>query len=126
VVGLTLIDPRFYHLDTALSVLDDERIMYYPGAFSPPSLASLRQLFPDAIEARESDAAVLGLNAISDGRHVVLPAQASALAARLADEGYEPIGVELGELRKAGGGPKCCVLELRHEAASGSLSQAAA
>lgn len=126
VVGLTLVDPRFYHLDTALSVLDDDRTMYYPGAFSPRSQAVLRHLFPDAIEARESDAVVLGLNAISDGRHVILPAEARALAARLAHEGYEPIGVELGELRKAGGGPKCCLLELRHDAASGSLSRVAA
>ncbi|HEX4789599.1 MAG TPA: amidinotransferase [Actinospica sp.] len=126
VVGLTLVDPRFYHLDTALSVLDDDRIMYYPGAFSPRSRAVLRQLFPDAIEARESDAVVLGLNAISDGRHVVLPAEARELAARLTHEGYEPIGVELSELRKAGGGPKCCVLELRHDTASGSMCRAAA
>jgi N-dimethylarginine dimethylaminohydrolase len=126
VLGLTLIDPRFYHLDTALSVLDDEQIMYYPGAFSPHSRALLRQLFPAAIEADESDAAVLGLNVISDGRHVLLPAEATHLAARLAQAGYEPIGIELGELRKGGGGPKCCVLELRHAAAFGAMSREAA
>jgi N-dimethylarginine dimethylaminohydrolase len=126
VLGLTLIDPRFYHLDTALSVLDDEQIMYYPGAFSPHSRALLRQLFPTAIEADESDAAVLGLNVISDGRHVLLPAEATHLAARLAQAGYEPIGIELGELRKGGGGPKCCVLELRHAAAFGAMSREAA
>ena len=27
--------------------------------------------------------------------------------------GYQPVPVELSELRKAGGGPKCCTLELR-------------
>jgi len=30
VVGLNLVDPRYYHLDTALAVLDDETVMYYP------------------------------------------------------------------------------------------------
>ena len=113
VEGLTLVDPRYYHLDTALAVLNEREIMYYPGAFSDESLARLRALFPDAIEADDADAAVFGLNAISDGRHVVLPVAASHLARRLAERGFEPIGVELGELLKAGGGPKCCVLELR-------------
>ena len=37
VVSLRLVDDRFYHLDTALAVLDDDRITYYPGAFSPSS-----------------------------------------------------------------------------------------
>jgi N-dimethylarginine dimethylaminohydrolase len=113
VVGLTLVDPRYYHLDTALAVLGGREIMYYPGAFSDESLRRLRRLFPDAIEADDGDAAVFGLNAISDGRHVVLPAAATRLAARLTERGYEPVPVELGELLKAGGGPKCCVLELR-------------
>lgn len=113
VVGVRLVDPRYYHLDTALAVLSGREIMYYPGAFSGPSVDRLRTLFPDAIEADDADAAVFGLNAISDGHHVVLPAAAAHLAARLADRGFEPVAVELGELLKAGGGPKCCVLELR-------------
>ncbi|QMU80261.1 amidinotransferase [Streptacidiphilus sp. PB12-B1b] len=115
-VELTLVDPRFYHLDTALAVLDEQQIMYYPQAFSPGSRERLRSLFPQAIEADEADAAVFGLNAVSDGRHVVLPAAATALAARLAAHGYRPIGVDLSELLKGGGGPKCCMLELRDAA----------
>src|SRR5690606_7039490 len=30
VISLTLVDPYFYHLDTALFVLDDENVAYYP------------------------------------------------------------------------------------------------
>src|SRR5256714_9110600 len=70
VVTLTLVDPYFYHLDTALAVLDHEEIMYYPGAFSRESRALLRELYPSAIRASRADAEVFGLNAISDGRHV--------------------------------------------------------
>jgi len=36
-----------------------------------------------------------------------------ALAKTLLARGYQPVPVELSELRKAGGGPKCCTLELR-------------
>jgi N-dimethylarginine dimethylaminohydrolase len=115
VVTLRLIDPRFYHLDTALTVLDEERgtVAYLPEAFAPSSRKRLRQLFPDAIEATIDDASVFGLNAVSDGRHIVLPEQAVGLAKQYADRGYEPITVDLSELRKAGGGPKCCTLEVR-------------
>ncbi|MDH6486623.1 dimethylargininase [Streptomyces sp. SAI-127] len=113
VLGLTLVDPRFYHLDTALAVLDDEQIMYYPGAFSSQSREALAERFPEAVLASEQDARVFGLNAVSDGRHVVLAQAARRLAGQLRERGFEPIGVDLSELLKAGGGVKCCLLELR-------------
>jgi N-dimethylarginine dimethylaminohydrolase len=113
VVTLELVDPCYYHLDTALCVLGPDEIAYFPGAFSPSSQAVLRDLYPNAIIATAADAAVLGLNAVSDGYHVVLPAEAVALAATLLARGYQPVPVQLSELRKAGGGPKCCTLEVR-------------
>jgi N-dimethylarginine dimethylaminohydrolase len=113
VVSLVLVDPRFYHLDTALAVLGDDDVAYYPEAFSPGSQRVLRRLFPDAVLASAYDAGVLGLNAVSDGRHVVLDGAAVELAAALRARGYEPIGVDTSELRKAGGSVKCCTNELR-------------
>lgn len=73
----------------------------------------LRRLFPDAVLATEADARTFGLNSVSDGRHVVIAAAAHNLIAALADRGYEPVPVQLPELLKAGGGAKCCTLELR-------------
>ncbi|WP_328461995.1 arginine deiminase-related protein [Actinoplanes sp. NBC_00393] len=113
VITLQLVDPAYYHLDTALCVLDETNIAYLPQAFSPGSQSVLRQLFPNAIIATPEDAAVLGLNAVSDGRTVVLAEQATRLAAALRAAGYQTIGVDMSELRKAGGGPKCCTLEVR-------------
>jgi N-dimethylarginine dimethylaminohydrolase len=113
VISVRLVDSRFYHLDTAMCVLDDETVAYYPGAFEDADRAALAAHFTELIEASDADAEVFGLNAVSDGRHVVLPVQAAELAAKLAAHGFEPIGVDLSELRKAGGGPKCCTLELR-------------
>jgi N-dimethylarginine dimethylaminohydrolase len=60
VINLRLVDPRFYHLDTALCVL---------------------------------------------GGRVAATIEAAA---------FEPVPVDLPELLKAGGGRKCCTLELRH------------
>jgi N-dimethylarginine dimethylaminohydrolase len=113
VISLKLVDPRFYHLDTALVVLDHDTAAYYPAAFDDASRAALMSHFAELIEAKDEDAEVLGLNAISDGRHVVRPAQATGLAAQLANAGFEPVPVDLSEFRKSGGGPKCCTLELR-------------
>jgi len=113
VVTLHLIDPRFYHLDTAIAVLDDHTIAYYPGAFSPESQETLRRLYPDAIQASEADAAVLGLNAVSDGYNVILTKHASQFSEDLRARGFNPIGVDLSELLKAGGSVKCCTLEIR-------------
>ncbi|SEL70963.1 dimethylargininase [Nonomuraea pusilla] len=115
VISLTLVDPRFYHLDTALFSLDGKNVAYYPGAFSAGSLEVLRRLFPDAVLATAEDAEVLGLNAVSDGTNVLVNAEATALQLELKRRGYEVIPLDLSELRKAGGGPKCCTLEIRGE-----------
>lgn len=118
VVSLELVDPRFYHLDTCLAVLDDgngsapAEIAYYPAAFSKHSQRTLRDLFPNAIICSEADALVLGLNAVSDGHNVVLPASAVTFGRQLRARGYNPVPVNLGELLKSGGSVKCCTLEL--------------
>jgi N-dimethylarginine dimethylaminohydrolase len=112
VVSLTLVDPRFYHLDTALAVLGTGQVMYFPQAFSPGSQRVLGRLYPDAIVASASDAVAFGLNALSDGHHVVLPQTATGLIQALRERDYRPIGVDISELLKAGGAVKCCTLEL--------------
>ena len=117
VVTLNLVNPSFYHLDTAVAVLDSrpgqEHIAYLPSAFDEPSLAILRERYPDAILVSEEDAAVLGLNSYSDGLNVVIAARATGFEKQLRDAGYRPIGVDLSELLLGGGGVKCCTLELR-------------
>ncbi|MGX1122067.1 N-dimethylarginine dimethylaminohydrolase [Streptomyces ambofaciens] len=122
VISLTLVDPHFYHLDTALFVLDDGtgtdggsggNIAYYPGAFSPGSREVLERLYPDAVIATREDAMAFGLNSVSDGRHVFIAPEARGLAERLDGLGYVPVPVDLSEFHKAGGGIKCCTQEIR-------------
>ncbi|MET4637772.1 dimethylargininase [Mycetocola sp. 2940] len=119
VVTLSLVNPNFYHLDTAVAVLDpltgDENanIAYLPSAFDAKSLAILQDRYPDAIIVSEEDASILGLNSISDGYNVVIAARATGFERQLRERGYNPIGVDLSELLLGGGGVKCCTLELR-------------
>ncbi len=117
VVSLELVNPSYYHLDTALAVISSDpaspQIAYYPAAFSAGSRAVLSRLFPDAILATDSDAVALGLNAVSDGENVVVAPGARDLAAALRERGYTPIPVDTSELLKGGGGAKCCTLEIR-------------
>ena len=82
-ISVRLVDPRFYHLDTALCVLGRGAAAYYPAAFDEAGQAALAAHFTELIEAKDEDAEVLGLNAVSDGRHVVLPEQATGLAGQI-------------------------------------------
>lgn len=122
VVSLDLVDPRFYHLDTALAVLDPvegpggvehANIAYLPGAFDDRSQAVLAERFPDAIRVSDADGAVFGLNSASDGLNVIISPRAVGFEAQLRERGYNPIPVDLSELLLGGGGIKCCTLELR-------------
>ncbi|MFG6402911.1 MULTISPECIES: dimethylargininase [unclassified Microbacterium] len=122
VVSLTLTDPRFYHLDTAISVLDPvegpggvERanIAYLPGAFDERSRGILAERYPDAILVDDADGAVFGLNSASDGLNVLISPRAKGFEAQLRERGYNPVLVDLSELLLGGGGIKCCTLELR-------------
>ena len=129
VLSLTLVDPRFYHLDTALCVLDPvegpggvphANIAYLPAAFDADSRALLAERYPDALRVSDEDGAVFALNASSDGRHVLIPPRATGFAAQLRERGYEPVMLDLSELLLGGGGIKCCTLEVRR---SGSESR---
>ncbi|MCT9819761.1 N-dimethylarginine dimethylaminohydrolase [Microbacterium sp. W1N] len=122
VVSLTLVDPRFYHLDTAIAVLDPvegpggvdrANIAYLPSAFDAASQRLLAERYPDAVRVSDADGAVFGLNAASDGYNVFVSPRATGFAAQLQERGYNPVAVDLSELLLGGGGIKCCTLELR-------------
>jgi N-dimethylarginine dimethylaminohydrolase len=117
VVTLKLVDPSFYHLDTAFAVLDSDggpdSVAYLPKAFDAPSLAILQERLPDAVLVNDEDAAVLGLNSFSDGKNVIIASRALDFERQLGERGFTPHGLDLSELLLGGGGVKCCTLELR-------------
>lgn len=124
VISLNLVNPNYYHLDTALSVLDPvegvsrggpqhANIAYLAEAFDAESLATLEARFPDAIIVPSEDGAVFGLNSASDGKNVIISPRAKQFERQLRERGYTPVPVDLSELLLGGGGIKCCTLELR-------------
>jgi len=122
VVSLNLVDPRFYHLDTAISVLDPvegpdgvakANIAYLPGAFDEEGQRILALRYPDAVRVSDEDGSVFGLNSASDGLNVLISPRAKGFEAQLRERGYNPVLIDLSELLLGGGGIKCCTLELR-------------
>lgn len=113
VVPLQLTDARFYHLDTAFTVVDAQTVALYPGAFTDDSLRAVRERVPQVIEASLADARAYGLNALSDGCNIVMSDGAVELAAVYRARSYTVWPTPISEFRKSGGGVKCLSLELR-------------
>jgi len=112
VVPLRIVDPRFYHLDTSLSVLADDTIAFYPPALDAVSQQRLRNAIPNIIEATEEEAIGFGLNAVSDGHTIICSDASQSLLDKYRQAGFEVIGTPILEFRKSGGGIKCLTLDL--------------
>ncbi|MCF2530016.1 dimethylarginine dimethylaminohydrolase family protein [Yinghuangia soli] len=113
IVPLELTDPRFTRLGSAIAVLTDRTIAYHPGAFSVTARERLARLFPERIPVGEADALVGGLDAICDGRTVVLTDRAPGLALQLARHGFRTVALDMSRFAGFGVGVRSCVLELR-------------
>jgi N-dimethylarginine dimethylaminohydrolase len=112
-ISLHLANPRFYHLDTALTVINETTVAIYPGAFSEGALDILRKLVPNIIEASEEDAFAYGLNAMTDGENIILSDKATVLIETYKKMGMKVFPTPISEFQKSGGGVKCLTLELR-------------
>jgi N-dimethylarginine dimethylaminohydrolase len=113
VISLKLIDPNFYHMDTAFAVLDDETVAFYPGAFDKNSQRAIELAVPRTIKATLAEAKGFGLNAVSDGKNVITSNTSKTLLAKYQKAGFKVHGTPITEFRKSGGGVKCLTLELR-------------
>ncbi len=112
VVALELVDPRFYHLDTCFCPLDDQRVFYYPPAFSSSAQKRIKESIPCPIPITEADALQFGANAIVVEKQVVVNAGCVSLTRRLMEEGFMVHALDLSEFIKAGGSAKCLILRL--------------
>jgi len=113
VVSLNTADARFYHLDTCLTIVDSETVSIWPPAFSAESVRTLHEIVPNVIEATDEDAMVYGLNAMSDGKRIVLSDRATNLIRIYKERNMEVFETPISEFQKSGGGVKCLTLELR-------------
>ncbi|HSA50249.1 MAG TPA: amidinotransferase [Yinghuangia sp.] len=113
VVPLELTHPRITRLGSAMTVLTDQTIAYHPAAFSAGARERLARLFPERIPVGEEDTLAGGLDAICDGRTVVLTDRAPGLAAQLARHGFRTVALDMSRFAGFGVGVRSCVLELR-------------
>ena len=113
VISLQLADARFYHLDTCLTIISDDTVAFWPKAFTEASVRKLRDTVPNVIIATDQDALVYGLNAMSDGKNIVMSDKATSLIRQYKDRGLHVHPTPITEYQKSGGGVKCLTLQLQ-------------
>lgn len=111
---LELVDPRFYHMDTALAPLPHGEVMYVPSAFSTIGLRELKARVPVAqrIPLGATDAATFAANALKLGNNIVVSSCTTALRRRLEGAGYRVHQTSLAAFHKSGGSAFCLTLRL--------------
>ena len=113
-VGLRLMDPRFYHLDTCLCPLTGGYLMYFPPAFDAASQKMIADLVPEQkrIAVSEEDALKFACNTVEINGRVFMNGASSVLQEQLKNAGFTPTIVVLSEFMKSGGAAKCLTLKL--------------
>lgn len=108
VIPLKLVDPYFFHLDTALCILSDGGIMYYKNAFSKSAMKQIKNLTSDIIPINSADARKMACNSVIHKNNIVVNKGISKeLLEKLRDRGLKVHEVDLSEFLKSGGGAHC-------------------
>jgi N-dimethylarginine dimethylaminohydrolase len=122
VVPIELVDPRFYHLDTAMCALSGGEVLFVPSAFAPESRDAFEaHVSPDQrIEVALEDACRLSANAVCVDHTLVLSGCSERLRAQLEERGYRVIEVPLTSFLRSGGAAFCLTLRLDWRTARGA------
>lgn len=113
VATFDLTNPRFYHLDTCLSVFNENSAIACREAFSDDGWKLLEAIFPNLmrVDLDEADSPQFACNAHSpDGKHVLLQKGSRKIEAVLKKNGFIPVAVETEEFIKSGGSVFCLKL----------------
>ena len=112
-IGLELVSPHWYHLDTAFCPLPQGRALAYTKAFSEKSVAALNDAFgANIVWVSDEDAKNFACNAVAIGQTIIMHKASAELKAVLAQRGFEVIETDVSEFLKAGGSCKCLTLEI--------------
>jgi N-dimethylarginine dimethylaminohydrolase len=114
VVPLQLVDPRFYHLDTAFCPLPTGDVIYHAGAFSDEGRIAIAARVAEhkRIVLSEEEAALFSANAVCVGRTIVMSRCTSGLRKRLERRGYQVVSTPLDTFLQSGGSAACLTLRL--------------
>jgi N-dimethylarginine dimethylaminohydrolase len=116
---LELVNPSFYHMDTALAPLPRGEMMYVPSAFSQDGLRQIHERVPpeQRIALSDKDACVFAANAVKLGDNIVMSSCSTGLRRRLEDAGYRVHATSLGTYHRSGGSAFCLTLRLDQQTA---------
>lgn len=122
VTPLELRDPHLYHLDTALTVLEDGTALVCREAFTEESLAALERTrgVREVVAVPREEALGFGLNLVQVGRTVVVGGSAPTVEAALRERGYAPVVVPLEQFHLAGGSAACLVARVHPAVQAGA------
>jgi N-dimethylarginine dimethylaminohydrolase len=114
VMPIELVNPRFYHLDTAMCVLSRGEIIYFPNAFSHASRDAFEaHVAPQArIAVSDDDARQLAANAVCVDSTLLLSGCSDRLRAQLQERGYRVVATPLFSFLRSGGAAFCLTLRL--------------
>lgn len=107
VIPLELVNPYFYHLDTAMFVLNNQTVFYYPEAFSKKSQKVLQKLAPNLITFDDFEAHNFAANSVVTDHQVIINKTLPSFRKSLTKLGYESVEADISEFAKAGGGAHC-------------------
>lgn len=129
-VPLSLVDPRFYHVDTCFCPLPGGGAMYWPQAFDARGRAEIEARIPRSrrIFLTEAEACQFACNAVVVGGHVFMNRGNTRLVHELKAFGLQVHEVALDEFIKAGGSARCLTMRLDvpvHTAREPELRQSA-
>lgn len=121
---LELVNPRFYHMDTALAPLARGEVMYVPSAFSEDGLREIyERVSPEQrIALSDEDAAVFCANAVKIGDNIVMSSCSAPLRRRLNAAGYRVHLTSLSAYHKSGGSAFCLTLRLDQRSERGAAA----
>ena len=114
VIGLELVRPDFYHLDTAFAPLDKTTALYVPEAFTMEGIELLRCNFPRLIPVplHEAKEGFVTNGHCPDGKHFIVHRGNEETCSQLKDLGYKIIEVNTSEFIKSGGSVFCMKMML--------------
>jgi len=110
---LKLVNPSWYHLDTAFCPLPGGYAIAYKKAFSEESVSTIRDKLGDkVIWIADEDANNFACNAVCLDHEIILYRASSELKAALKRYNFNVTEIDVSEFMKSGGSCKCMTLEI--------------
>lgn len=103
---------KYLHLDCICNILSPHYALVYPPAFNKKDLDQLSAYY-ELIEVRADEQFALGVNVLSIGNQTIISqTKNDRVNFELRKRGFEVIPVDLSEIAKSGGGPRCLTMPI--------------